>query len=148
MVHARFGATSTGVSIQIAQEHLVDSSEETLNPSAPAGLARDRKDKADFEVGGDLFQMVRGEIRTVRCRYREPRECRTPASENLPSARYPGEEQAMSAAMKEARMPGSSRRWPVPGGYDFGNLLAQLWQLTLAHLRGCWVRFVDGGTEA
>jgi hypothetical protein len=59
---ARFGATSTGVSIQITQEHLVDGSEETLNPSAPAGLARDRKEKA-AQLSSRRFRAADPELR-------------------------------------------------------------------------------------
>jgi hypothetical protein len=32
--------------------------------------------------------------------------------------------------------------------HRLADWLAQRWQLTLAHLGGCWTRFVDGGTEA
>ena len=54
-----------GHSQATGQQALVDGVEETLHASATTGLADLGKDEPDFEVGTDLFEMLRREITAV-----------------------------------------------------------------------------------
>jgi hypothetical protein len=62
---ARLTAASSRIPVQIAQEHLVERSKESLDPAAAPRLARDRKHEPHLEVGGDLLQVFRSEVRAT-----------------------------------------------------------------------------------
>jgi hypothetical protein len=47
---------------QNAEEHLINGREEALYAATPARLSRRGEDQPHFDVGGDLFEVRRGEI--------------------------------------------------------------------------------------
>lgn len=62
---ARRSAFVADVAIQIAEKHLVDGSEETLDAATPLRLARDGEHQADLEIRGHLLQVLGGEVGAV-----------------------------------------------------------------------------------
>jgi len=59
------GGTRRRVAGQRAEEELIDGLEETLDLAAPTGLPLLREDQAHLQVGGNLFQVPRREVRPM-----------------------------------------------------------------------------------
>jgi len=57
----------TDIAIEIAEEHLVDGSEEPLDTAAALRLTRYRKHQPDLEVSGYLVKVLGGEVGAVVC---------------------------------------------------------------------------------
>ena len=53
------------VAIEFTKKHFVDSPKETFDPATALGLAWSRKDKPNLEIDGYLFNVLRGEIRSI-----------------------------------------------------------------------------------
>ena len=59
------GASGGGIARQPRQQALIHGVEETFDAAATTGLTDLGKDRLDFEVGTDLFEVLRGKIGTV-----------------------------------------------------------------------------------
>jgi hypothetical protein len=57
----------TDIAIEIAEEYLVDGSEEPLDTAAALRLTRYRKHQPDLEVSGYLVKVLGGEVGAVVC---------------------------------------------------------------------------------
>jgi len=53
------------VAIKFTEEHLVDCTEEAFDSATALGLAWGRKYKPNLEIDGHLFNVLRGEIRSI-----------------------------------------------------------------------------------
>jgi hypothetical protein len=49
----------------VAQEELIDSPKDALDLASPARLASDREHQGDVQIGGNLLEVVRGEVAAV-----------------------------------------------------------------------------------
>lgn len=53
------------IAVEIAEEHLVNGSEKTLDTAAALRLAWSRKHEPDLEVSGYLLQVLGGKVRAI-----------------------------------------------------------------------------------